>query len=49
MNRVGEQGKGESVWLGWFLHAALTGIRRSGRRARRAGTRGGLAAARAAP
>ena len=24
MNRVGEQGKGESVWLGWFLHEALT-------------------------
>ncbi len=24
MNRVGEAGKGESVWLGWFLHAALT-------------------------
>ena len=24
MNRVGEQGQGESVWLGWFLHAALT-------------------------
>ncbi|MFG1375731.1 GH36-type glycosyl hydrolase domain-containing protein [Xanthobacter autotrophicus] len=24
MNRVGEQGAGESVWLGWFLHAALT-------------------------
>ncbi len=23
MNRVGEQGKGESVWLGWFLHAVL--------------------------
>jgi cyclic beta-1,2-glucan synthetase len=23
MNRVGEGGKGESVWLGWFLHAAL--------------------------
>lgn len=23
MNRVGEQGEGESVWLGWFLHAAL--------------------------
>jgi cyclic beta-1,2-glucan synthetase len=23
MNRVGEQGKGESVWLGWFLHEAL--------------------------
>jgi cyclic beta-1,2-glucan synthetase len=24
MNRVGEGGKGESVWLGWLLHAALT-------------------------
>lgn len=24
MNRVGRQGRGESVWLGWFLHAALT-------------------------
>ena len=24
MNRVGELGQGESVWLGWFLHAALT-------------------------
>jgi len=24
MNRVGEGGKGESVWLGWFLHTALT-------------------------
>ena len=24
MNRVGEAGKGESVWLGWFFHAALT-------------------------
>jgi cyclic beta-1,2-glucan synthetase len=23
MNRVGEKGKGESVWLGWFLHEAL--------------------------
>jgi cyclic beta-1,2-glucan synthetase len=23
MNRVGEEGKGESVWLGWFLRAAL--------------------------
>ena len=23
MNRVGEDGKGESVWLGWLLHAAL--------------------------
>lgn len=26
MNRVGDQGKGESTWLGWFLHAALTGF-----------------------
>jgi cyclic beta-1,2-glucan synthetase len=24
MNRVGELGRGESVWLGWFLHATLT-------------------------
>ena len=24
MNRIGEGGKGESVWLGWFLHAALS-------------------------
>ena len=24
MNRVGEKDKGESVWLGWFLHATLT-------------------------
>jgi cyclic beta-1,2-glucan synthetase len=24
MNRVGARGLGESVWLGWFLHAALT-------------------------
>jgi len=23
MNRVGEQGNGESVWLGWFLYATL--------------------------
>ncbi|MGH7249164.1 MAG: GH36-type glycosyl hydrolase domain-containing protein, partial [Pseudomonadota bacterium] len=23
MDRVGEGGKGESVWLGWFLHATL--------------------------
>jgi len=23
MNRVGEHGKGESVWLGWFLHTTL--------------------------
>ena len=24
MNRVGAGGRGESVWLGWFLHATLT-------------------------
>jgi len=24
MNRVGEHGEGESVWLGWMLHVALT-------------------------
>jgi cyclic beta-1,2-glucan synthetase len=24
MNRVGESGHGESVWLGWLLHATLT-------------------------
>jgi cyclic beta-1,2-glucan synthetase len=23
MNRVGVEGRGESVWLGWFLHSAL--------------------------
>jgi len=26
MNRDGEQGRGESVWLGWFLCATLTGF-----------------------
>ena len=24
MNKVGEEGKGESVWLGWFLHSTLS-------------------------
>lgn len=24
MNRVGIEGKGESIWLGWFLHGTLT-------------------------
>jgi len=24
LNRVGDQGLGESVWLGWFLHTTLT-------------------------
>jgi cyclic beta-1,2-glucan synthetase len=26
MNRVGAAGRGESVWLGWFLHAVLEGF-----------------------
>jgi cyclic beta-1,2-glucan synthetase len=26
MNRIGREGKGESVWLGWFLHIVLTGF-----------------------
>ncbi len=26
MNRIGEGGRGESVWLGWLLHAALGGF-----------------------
>ncbi|MFI5304298.1 MAG: GH36-type glycosyl hydrolase domain-containing protein [Nitrospiria bacterium] len=26
MNRVGNKGKGESIWLGWFLYAALSGF-----------------------
>ena len=24
MNRVGEEGRGESIWLGWFLYTALS-------------------------
>ena len=35
MNRVGERGQGESVWLGWFLHATLDGVRPARRGARR--------------
>jgi cyclic beta-1,2-glucan synthetase len=27
MNRVGEGGRGESVWLGWFLHDVLLALR----------------------
>ena len=26
MNRVGNDGKGESVWLGWFLYSTLAGF-----------------------
>ncbi|MEO6725388.1 MAG: glucoamylase family protein [Blastocatellia bacterium] len=39
MNRVGNSGKGESVWLGWFLYATLEGftgfcdLRKDGERA----------------
>jgi cyclic beta-1,2-glucan synthetase len=36
MNRVGAGGRGESVWLGWFLHATLV---RFGRVAARLGDR----------
>ena len=28
MNRVGEGGQGESVWLAWLLHATLTAFAR---------------------
>jgi cyclic beta-1,2-glucan synthetase len=41
MNEVGAEGKGESVWLGWFLHAilpewaALADARGEGKRAER--------------
>ena len=28
LSRVGEKGVGESIWLGWFLHAALTAFAR---------------------
>ncbi|HSW40919.1 MAG TPA: glucoamylase family protein [Patescibacteria group bacterium] len=26
LNRVGHEGRGESVWLGWFLHTVLAGF-----------------------
>ena len=29
MNRVGHEGRGESVWLGWFLHTALAAFARA--------------------
>ena len=34
MNRVGHEGRGESVWLGWFLHTTLWSVRSPGRAAR---------------
>ena len=46
MNRVGEEGRGESVWLGWFLHATLTAFAAVARSARRAGARRDVARAR---
>ena len=39
MNRVGPRGQGESVWLGWFLHATLCGVRAAAPSARRARAR----------
>ncbi|HME83367.1 MAG TPA: hypothetical protein VKG91_02170 [Roseiarcus sp.] len=48
MNRVGEKGHGESVWLGWFLHAALMAfipIAEERRETRRAATWSAHAAA----
>ena len=51
MNRVGEKGHGESVWLGWFLHAALMAfipIAETRRETRRAATWSAHAAALAA-
>ena len=49
MNRVGEHGRGESVWLGWFLHATLSGVRADRARARRTRTRERLARSRDPP
>ena len=43
MNRVGEAGRGESVWLGWFLHATLSCFRTIGRKPRRDSSRHVLA------
>jgi cyclic beta-1,2-glucan synthetase len=44
MNRVGAGGKGESIWLGWFLYAALSAFApladRRGERTRSANWRG---------
>ena len=39
MNRVGEHGRGESVWLGWFLHATLHAFAPARAGARRARAR----------
>ena len=42
MNRVGQGGRGESTWLGFFLHTVLTELRAAVRSARRAGESGPL-------
>jgi cyclic beta-1,2-glucan synthetase len=34
MNRVGEEGRGESVWLGWFLHETMARFIRHAERRR---------------
>ena len=46
MNRVGQEGKGESVWLGWFLHTHCCGDCQDCRCPGRKQARGNLAAAR---
>ena len=39
MNLVGAEGRGESVWLGWFLVSLLRPVRRRRRSARRSRSR----------
>ena len=46
MNAVGAEGKGESVWLGWFLHAVLVRLGAAGRGAGRGQARRAVARAR---
>ena len=43
MDAVGEGGKGESVWLGWFLYSTLTRVCGSGRATRQSAAGGGVA------
>ena len=43
LNRVGELGWGESIWLGWFLYATLQRFAPLAQRARRDGARRALA------
>ena len=44
MNRVGEAGRGESIWLGWFLYTTLSAFAPLADESRRAGARRDLAA-----